>query len=85
MQKTQVTKIVIGSTVALIVPILGQLFVDGWNWGVGDFIFAWMFFNILGLTYTFVTSRVTHPVGRIVSGIIVVAIFSFIWIELATG
>jgi hypothetical protein len=73
------------STAALIVPILGQLFVNGWNWGLGDFVFAWVFFNILGITYTFVTNKIAHRGGRIAAGILVVAIFAFIWGMLATG
>jgi hypothetical protein len=85
MQKKQIIKIFTWSTVALIIPILGQLFVDGWNWGPGDFVFAWVFFNLLGLSYTFVTNKITHREGKIVAGIIVVAIFAFVWIMLATG
>ena len=85
MERKQIITIVKWSTLALIIPLLGQLFVDGWNWGVGDFIFAWVFFNVLGITYTFVTNKITHRGGRIIAGAIVVAIFVFIWITLATG
>ncbi|OGI65531.1 hypothetical protein A3A95_02975 [Candidatus Nomurabacteria bacterium RIFCSPLOWO2_01_FULL_39_18] len=85
MQKKQIIRIVTCSTAALIIPILGQLFVDRWNWGPGEFIFAWVFFNILGFTYTFVTNKIAHRGGKIAAGIIVVAIFAFIWIMLATG
>lgn len=85
MQNKQSTKVLIGSTVALIIPILGQLFVNGWNWGPGDFLFAWVFFNLLGFTYTFVTNKITHRGVRITAGIFVVAFFVFVWVMLATG
>lgn len=85
MKKQQIIKIVKWSSIALIIPILGQLFVDGWNWGPGDFLFAWVFFNILGLSYTFVTNKITHNVGKIVAGVAVVIFFAFIWAMLATG
>lgn len=85
MEKKQVVKIVGWSTIALIIPILGQLFVDGWNWGVGDFIFAWVFFNLLGFVYTFVTNKIVNRGSKITAGVIVVAIFGSIWIMLATG
>ncbi len=85
MQKKQVIKILIWSTVALIIPVIGQLFVDGWNWTWHDFLFAWVFFNVLGLTYTFVTNKITRPGYRIAAGVIVVAVFAFIWGMLATG
>jgi hypothetical protein len=85
MKKEQVIKIIMRSTVALIIPILGQLFVDGWNWGLGDFIFAWVFFNLLGLTYTFVTNKIINRGTKIAAGICVIAIFAVVWIRLATG
>lgn len=85
MTKTQILKVIKWSTIALIVPILGQLFVDGWNWGVFDFLFAWVFFNLLGLSYTFVTDKVANRSLKIVAGILVVLIFAAVWVMLATG
>jgi len=85
MQKKQLITIVTWSTIALIVPTLGQLFVDGWNWGPGDFLFAWVFFNLLGITYTFVTNTITHRTGKIAAGVFVVVLFACVWAILATG
>lgn len=85
MKKEQIIRIVSWSTVALIIPIFGQLFVDGWNWGVGDFVFAWILFNLLGITHTFVTNKFTHRKAKIVAGLIVIAVFVSIWVLLATG
>ncbi len=45
MTKTKAKKIMKWSAIALIVPILGQLFVEGWNWGLGDFAFTFVFFR----------------------------------------
>ena len=85
MEKKQIVTIIKRSTVALIIPILGALFVNGWSWGVLDFVFAWVFFNILGVTYTFVTNKIASRGWRIVVGILVIALFAFVWIRLATG
>jgi predicted PurR-regulated permease PerM len=85
MKRKQVTKIITWSTAARIIPILGQLFVDGWNWGPGDFAFAWVFFNVLGLTTTFVTNKIASRRSKIAAGLIVVAFFASIWVMLATG
>lgn len=85
MQKKQVVTILIRSTVALIIPICGQLFVEGWNWGLGEFVFAWAFFNVLGLTTTFVTNRIPRRAGKIAAGACVVVLFALIWVRLATG
>lgn len=85
MKKEQVTKILIRSSVALIIPLLGELFVQGWNWGISDFIFAWVFFNLLGFSYTFAVHKAPTRGAKIVLGVLVVAVFAFIWIRLATG
>ena len=84
MQKQQFKKIVIRSTLVLIIPLLGEVFVKGWNWGIEDFVFAWVFFTILGIAYTFVTGKVQGK-AKIVAGVVVIAAFAFIWIKLATG
>lgn len=85
MQRKQVMRIVFWSTAVLIIPLMGQLFVHGWNWMWNDFLFAWVFFNLLGFTYVFVTHNVSHRGGKIATGILVIAIFAFVWIRLATG
>jgi hypothetical protein len=85
MNKQKIITIAKWSTAALIIPLLGQLFVDGWNWGPNDFLFAWVFFNLLGLSYTFVITKITNRAGSIVAGVAVIAIFVFVWVMLATG
>lgn len=85
MKKEQLIRIISWSTAALIIPILGQLFIQGWNWGLGDFVFAWVFFNILGITHTFVTNKITDSKSKFAAGVIVIAFFVFIWVMLATG
>lgn len=85
MQKKQVRRVVVRSSIALIIPILGQLFVDGWNWGVGDFVFAWVFFNILGLAVTFAQNKIQSRAGKIIAGVVIALVFAAIWIILATG
>lgn len=85
MEKKHVIRIITRAALALTVPICGQLFVKGWNWGIGEFLFAWVFFVILGLVYTFGTITITHVYAKRLYGILVVLLFAFIWIRLATG
>ncbi|MBX4199106.1 hypothetical protein KW800_02410 [Candidatus Parcubacteria bacterium] len=73
------------AAVALLIPLFGNMYVDGWNWGLGDFIFAWVFFVILSLTTKFVMSKISNRTYRTIAGIAIVAVFAFIWIKLATG
>ncbi len=85
MKRKQIRTILTRSTIALVVPLCGQLFVDGWNWGWGEFLFAWVFFNLLGFATTFVMNSIPNRRVRIVAGISVVLVFAYIWARLATG
>ncbi len=85
MQKKNITNIIYWSTGALIIPLLGSIFVDGWNWGLGDFVFAWIFFMLLGFTYSFTTHKITQPLYRTIAGVVVILFFTLVWVMLATG
>jgi hypothetical protein len=41
----------------LLVPLTGQLTVDGWNWTGSDFVFAWVVFTIATFIYRFLAAR----------------------------
>lgn len=85
MQKQNITNIIFWATAALLIPFFGNIFVQGWNWSLGDFMFAWVFFAMLGLTYTYVIHKVTDRIWRVVAGVTVVFCFTFVWVMLATG
>lgn len=78
-------KIILWATAALIIPILGNTYVEGWNWTWHDFLFAWVFFVVLGLVVTFVRKRVVNKTARIAASVGVVFGFAAIWAMLATG
>lgn len=73
------------SAVALIAPLLGNSFVEGWNWGPGDFIFAWVFFVVMGLSIQLAIKRASNSKYRIVIGTAVFFVFASIWVLLARG
>lgn len=73
------------SAVALIVPLLGNTFVDGWNWSWHDFLFAWVFFVVMSTSILFATKKVSNPNYRIAAGAVVFLVFAAIWVMLATG
>lgn len=85
MQKQNITTIIFCATAVLLIPFFGNIFVQGWNWSLGDFVFAWVFFVVLGLTYTFVTSKITQRVYKIVVGVAVISFYTLVWVILATG
>jgi hypothetical protein len=41
----------------LLIPLTGQLTVDGWHWKWNDFVFAWVVFSITTLFFRFLVTR----------------------------
>ena len=81
--KNSILKIMGWAAVALIIPLLGNQFVDGWNWSWNDFLFAWVFWVVMATTILLVTRRVVRY--RVVVGVAVFLAFATIWAILATG
>lgn len=78
-----VFKIMLWAFIALIIPVMGNRFVEGWNWSWHDFIFAWIFWVIMAVTILFTTRLFTKY--KVALGLIVFLIFAAVWILLATG
>jgi hypothetical protein len=81
--KNSVLTIMAWAAVALIIPLLGNQFIEGWNWSWNDFVFAWVFWVIMATTILFLTRRATKY--KVVIGTIVFLFFAAIWVMLATG
>ncbi len=81
--KISVLKIMAWAAVALIIPLLGNQFVEGWNWGWNDFVFAWVFWVVMATTILYLTRRFNKY--RLLVGIAVFIFFAAIWVTLATG
>ncbi len=73
------------SAVALVVPLLGNHFVEGWNWQWHEFLFAWVFFVIMGTAIKLAMRQFSHTYYRVAIGVAVFLGFAAIWAMLATG
>jgi hypothetical protein len=69
----------------LIVPLTASFFVDGWNWGVGGYVFAWVMFASAGLGFTFVASMGNTIAYKVAVGLAVAAGFVLAWMNGANG
>jgi hypothetical protein len=76
-------KIMAGSAVALVIPLLGNTFVDGWNWTKADFLFAWVFWVVMASTILFVSRRFSRY--QLTTGVTTFICFATVWVLLATG
>ncbi len=85
MKNLGLPKVMFWSLVALVIPFLGNHFVDGWNWEWHDFLFAWVFFVIMATSIKVAMRQVPNKSYRVVIGTLVFLIFAAIWVMLATG
>jgi len=81
--KKALIQIIAWVTSALVIPLLGNRFVEGWNWTWHDFLFAWVFWIVMGVSVYLITR--TFPKQKLLVGICVFLGFVFILGMLATG
>ena len=68
----------------LLIPITGQLTVDGWNWKWHGFVFAWAVFTFATWFFRFLVTRPwTNLPYKIAVGLAIVAGFLTVWCDLA--
>lgn len=77
---------VLGVPLALMtVPLAASRFVDGWAWGVADYVLAWAMMTGVGLAYALVTRKSGHRAFRLAAGLALVTAFLIIWITISVG
>lgn len=84
MNMNNIFRIVIGTALILMVPLVAMLFTDDVDWGLFDFLVIGTLLIGAGLTYEFVTSRV-NPRQRGAIAVVIIAAVLLIWAELAVG
>ena len=67
----------------LLIPLFGNIFIDGWNWGVGDFIVMGALLFGTGLLFYFAMRNISNAKYRILACISIIVVLLCIWVELA--
>lgn len=65
----------------LLIPLLGNHFVDGWNWGLGAFIVVGIFLFGTGFTYELVTRKADTIGHRAAVGIALATALILVWMN----
>jgi len=69
----------------LLIPVFGNLFLTGWNWGPGDFALAFAALFATGLAIDLAAHRIASPAPRLaVIGAAVLALMA-LWAEAVGG
>lgn len=81
--KTTIVRVAIGVGLILLIPFFGNIYVDGWNWGFFDFVFAGVLLFIVGLAIDFAARKVRHPLYKTLAISGIVLAFVALWVEMA--
>ena len=81
--KNNIVKITVIVAIILLVPVFGNLFVEGWNWGPLDFVIIGPLLFLTGLAIDIVSQKLTNPIYKILAVIIIIGVLMAIWVELA--
>ncbi|MES2748884.1 MAG: hypothetical protein V4606_00630 [Patescibacteria group bacterium] len=83
METKEYRRIFLVVCVMLLVPLLGSIFSDSFNWGVGDYLVMGALLFAVGVLIMFARKKISSPSKRLVviGGVILLALL--IWVELA--
>ncbi len=79
-----IIRILIGTAIILLVPLIAMQFSDEVNWGLSDFVITGVLLIAAGLAFELIARRI-DPKYRIIVGFVVAAIVALVWIEVAVG
>lgn len=83
MPTKNIIRVAIIVLVILLIPVLGNLFVDGWNWGPLDFVIIGLLLFFTGCAIDYAARNITDPIYRIIAIAAIVGVLLLIWVELA--
>ncbi len=69
--------------ILLLVAFLGNFTIDGWNWGVMDFVIIGFLLFVAGMALDWVVKKIKNPFYRLLAALAIIAIFLLTWVELA--
>lgn len=83
MKKKNIINILFVVGIILLIPLFGNFFIDGWDWGVIDFIVIGLMLFITGLIIDLAARKIKNPAYRAIVIIGIVIVFLLGWVELA--
>ncbi len=85
MKTKHILRVLIIVALLLLIPVLGNRYVDGWNWTLFDFIWAAVVLSSAGLAFEFVTSRSGALMYKVAGGLAVITALVLVWINAAVS
>lgn len=84
MKANNIIRIIIGTVLILLVPLIAMMFTDEVQWDWFDFVVIGTLLIGTGITHELVTARVDDKY-RLVIAVVLLAAMLLVWAELAVG
>lgn len=86
MKKKNIIRSVLAAELILLVPLLAMVFsIEGWGWGVADFIVVGILLAGVGFAYQMIVTGMKNNARQAAIGIVLAVAMVLIWMELAVG
>lgn len=83
--KKKIIRLALITACILLIPVFGNLYVNGWNWDPFDFVFMGTLIFGSGCAYLWIASKGNTITYRAAIGVALAATFLLIWINGAVG
>ncbi|RNC83017.1 MAG: hypothetical protein ED557_09855 [Balneola sp.] len=78
--------IALGAASILLIPLIAMFFTEEVDWGLVDFLIAWIMLFGTGITYKLISLKMSQSVQyKIATGLAVVGLLLIVWVNLAVG
>ncbi len=85
MKTIRFKRIILGTVLLLLIPLLGMLFTEEMAWGAGDFIIAATLLLSAGFAYEYAAVNISNTEHQRIAKAIVIVTLVVIWLQLAVG
>lgn len=67
----------------LLIPLMGNIYVEGWRWGFFDFVVMGTLLFGTGLAIEYAIKKFKNPVYKVLACLTIVLVLLLVWVELA--
>jgi hypothetical protein len=79
MNRKSLLSVLLLPLIPLLIPLVGTLTSEQWQWHVRTFVAAWVIMTGFGFAYKFVTRKAGSVTYRVATGLALVAAFVLLW------
>ena len=69
----------------LLIPVFGNLYIEGWNWSPMDFVIMGTLMFIVGMAIDFAARTIADPVNKALAIGAILLAFLVLWAQMAVG